>query len=95
MFIDRWMDKEVVVYIHIYVYIHTYIYIHTRISLSHKKEQIWVNCSKVDEPRLCYVEWSKSEREKLVLYINAYTWNLEKYTDEPIFRAGMEMFHRE
>ena len=24
-------------------------------------------------------EWSKSEREKQISYINAYIWNLEKY----------------
>ena len=24
-------------------------------------------------------EWSKSEREKQILYINAYMWNLEKW----------------
>ena len=31
----------------------------------------------MDEPRACYTEWSKSEREKQTSYINAYTWNLE------------------
>jgi len=29
--------------------------------------------NEVDEPRACYTEWSKSERN-----INAYIWNLEK-----------------
>ena len=24
-----------------------------------------------------YTEWSKSEREKQILYINTYKWNLE------------------
>ena len=33
----------------------------------------------VAEPRACYTEWSKSEREKQILYINAYIWNLEKW----------------
>ena len=61
------MDKEIVV--HIY----------NGISLSHKKEWIWVGASEVDEPRACYTEWSKSEREKQILYINAYVWNLEKW----------------
>ena len=37
MSIDR-MDKEVVVYLY------------NGIWLSHKKEQIWVSCSKVNEP---------------------------------------------
>ena len=34
--------------------------------------------SEVDEHRTCYTEWSKSEKEKQTLYINAYIWNLEK-----------------
>ena len=50
------MDKEDVV--------HKY----NVILLSHKKEWIWVNYIKVDEPRACYTEWSKSEREKQILY---------------------------
>ena len=41
--------------------------------LSRKKECIWVSANEVDEPRAYYTEWSKSEREKQVLYINAYT----------------------
>ena len=35
--------------------------------------------TEVDEPEACYIEWSKSEREKQTLYINAYIWNLEKW----------------
>ena len=35
-------------------------------------------CCEVDEPRACYTEWSKSEREKQISYIGAYIWNLEK-----------------
>ena len=61
------MDKEAVV--------HTY----KRILLSHKKEHIWVSSEEVDEPRACYTEWNKSEREKQVLYINTYIWNLERW----------------
>ena len=34
----------------------------------------------MDEPRAYYTEWSKSEREKQILYINAYIWNLERWT---------------
>ena len=49
--IDRWMDKEVVVHVHI------------GILLSHKKEHIWVSSDEVDEPRTYYTDWSKSERE--------------------------------
>ena len=37
---------------------------------------MWVNCSEVDELRACYR--LKSEREKQILYTNAYIWNLKK-----------------
>ena len=53
-------------------------YIYT-ILLSHKKEWNWVTCGDVDGPRDCHTEWSKSEREKQISYINAYMWNLEKW----------------
>ena len=59
------MDKEVVVY--------TY----NGILLSLKKEHFRVSSNKVDEPRAYYTQWSKSEREKQISYINAYIWNLE------------------
>ena len=50
--IDRWMDKEAMVYIH------------KGILFSHKKEHIWVSFNEVDEPRNYYTEWSDSERER-------------------------------
>ena len=40
---------------------------------------MWVSSSEVDEPRDCYTEWSKSERGKQISYVNAYTWNPEKW----------------
>ena len=43
---DRWMDKEV-------------LHICNGILLSHKKEQIWVSSSEVDEPTTWYTEWTK------------------------------------
>ena len=33
---------------------------------------IWVRSNEVDELRACYPEWSKSEKEKEIPYINAY-----------------------
>ena len=60
------MDNEMVVHIR------------NGIVLSNKKECIWVSSNEVDEPRAYYTEWSKSEREKQILYINAYIWNLER-----------------
>ena len=53
-------------------------HIHNGILLSHKKEYIWVSSNEVDEPRAYYTEWSKSERERQILY-NAYIRNLEKW----------------
>ena len=43
-----------------------------------KKTQNWVICSEVDGPRVCHTEWSKSEREKQILYADTYIWYLKK-----------------
>ena len=66
MSVDKWMDEEVVVPIH------------NGILLSCEKECIWVCSNEVDEPRAYYTEWSTSEREGQVSYINAYVRNLER-----------------
>ena len=47
--------------------------------LNHKKEWNPAICRDVDGPRDCHTEWSKSEREKQISYINTYTWILEKW----------------
>ena len=57
--INRGMDKEAVVHIH------------SGILLSHKKEHIRVRSNEMDEPRAYYIEWSKSEGEKQILYTKA------------------------
>ena len=54
-------------------------YIYTMAYYSAIKERNWVICRDVDGPRQCHIEWSKSEREKQILCINAYMWNLEKW----------------
>ena len=66
MSIARWMKKAAVIPICI------------GILLSHKKEHIRVTSIELDEPRVCYTEWSKWEREKQILYINGCIRNLEK-----------------
>ena len=33
----------------------------------------------VEEPRAYYTEWSKSEREKQIPYMNTHAWNLERW----------------
>ena len=52
MYIDRWMDNEVVVHIP------------KGILLIPKKERIWLSSNEVDEPRAYSIEWNNSEREK-------------------------------
>ena len=39
----------------------------------------WVICRDMDGPRDYHTERSKSEREKQVLYVDVYMWNLEKW----------------
>ena len=67
MSINRGMDRDDVV--------HAY----NGILLSHKEEGNWVICRDLDESRECHAGWSNSEKEKQILYINMYTWNLEKW----------------
>ena len=62
----RRMDKEVVVHVH------------NGILLSHKKECIWVSSHEVDETGAYYTEWSQSERETPIQYINTYILNLQR-----------------
>ena len=68
-------------------------HIYNRILLSYKKKQNWVIFSEVDGPRVCYTEWSKSEREKQIPYANTYIWNLKKkknHSEEPRGRTGIK-----
>ena len=67
MTVERRMDKEDVV--HMY----------NEILLSHKKERNSAICRDVDGPRDWGTEWSKSEREKQLLYNIIHIWNLEKW----------------
>ena len=56
------------------------VHIYNGILLNHKKEQNWVICRDMDGPGACDTEWSKSGREKQILYTNAFMWNLEKWS---------------
>ena len=63
------------IYIYIYIHIHTYTCIPTytvEILLSHKKE--WNNafCSNMGGPRDYHTKWSKSDRERQILYDITY-----------------------
>ena len=55
-------------------------------SVYYSAIKIWVSFSEVDEPRACYTEWSKSEREKQIWYTDACIWSLERWH----WRAGVE-----
>ena len=55
------------------------VHIYNGILLSHKKGYTWVSSNEVDEPRAYYAEWSESEREKQISYINTYICKLERW----------------
>jgi len=48
------------------------VHIYKRILLSHKKEQIWVSGSEVDEPRACYTEWNQKDKNKYCILTHKY-----------------------
>ena len=60
--IDEWVKRM--------WYIHTMEY-YSAIIMNESISVWWTNL-------VSLIEWSKSEREKQVLHINAYVWNLEK-----------------
>ena len=47
-------------------------HIYNGILLSHKREQNWLICRDMSGSRDCHTEWSKSEREKQISYLNTY-----------------------
>ena len=54
------------------------VHTHNKILLSHLKEQNNAICSDMEGPRDCHTEWSKSDREKQILYDIAYMWHLQR-----------------
>ena len=54
----------------------TYIY---TVEYYSAKKRMHLSPNEADEPRAYYIEWSKSERKRQILYINACVWNLEKW----------------
>ena len=55
-----------------------YIYTMEYYSAIKNKEHIWVSSNEVDETGVYYTQWSKSEQETPIQYINTYIWNLER-----------------
>ena len=84
MSIDRWMDKDVCVYIHTH---HTQTYIHTMEYCSAIKKNEIMLCSNMDATRDYHTKWSKSERERQISYDITYMWNLKYDTDELIYET--------
>ena len=67
--IDRWMNKEDVVYIY------------NGILLSHKK---WMKCCHLQQQDGLggyYAKWNKSDRQRQILYDITYMWNLKNKTN--------------
>ena len=48
------------------------------ISTGRSKKYEYI-CSKIDGPRDCHTEWSKSARERQISYDITYMWNLKKW----------------
>ena len=71
-------------------------HIYNGILFSHKKKWNWIICSKVGGPIVCHTEWSKSEKEKQMLYANIYIYiygiqkKIKKGSDEPKGRLGIK-----
>ena len=68
--INRWMDKEDVVYIY------------DGILLSHKEEWEFAICNNMGGPIGYYAKWNKSDRERQILYDIIYMCNLKNKTSE-------------
>ena len=73
--INRGMDKEDVICVHIYIYTHTRIY--NGILFIHEKGEYHAICKNMDGPWAYYAKWNKSDRERKVLYDITYMWNLK------------------
>ena len=54
------------------------VHIYNGILLSFEKEHIWVSSNEVDEPGACNTEGHEAEKERQILYIDMYIWNLER-----------------
>ena len=68
------MDKEDLRYTHTHTHTHT----HTMEYYSaRKKEWNKAICSNMDRSRDNHTKWSKSERERQMLYDITYMWNLK------------------
>ena len=49
----------------------------------------------MDGPGGCYAQWSKSDRERQILHVGIYTWNLKNKTDEWVKQDRNRLKERE
>ena len=76
MSIDRWMDKEDMG--HMY----------NGMLFSRKKNKIMpFVCRNMDGPRDYHTKWSKSERERQILYNTKLYWNRKNNINEVIYKT--------
>ena len=66
------------------------VYIYNGILLKHKKEQNNSICSNMDATRDHHTKWSKSERERQIVYDITYMWSLKCGTNKPIYRIEID-----
>ena len=66
------------------------VHIYNGILLCHKKE--WNNaiCGNMNGPRDDHTKWSKSGRERQILYAITYTWNLKNNTNESLYKTEID-----
>ena len=72
--IDRWIDKENVVYTH-----NRILFPIRRRKSCHLQKNIWI--------LRAYAKWNKSESERQILYDLTYIWNLKKKKNSLIKRT--------
>ena len=60
------------------------VYIYIQCNISHKKEWNSTVCKNMNGPKEYYARWNKSDRERQILYVITYMWNLKTKTSECI-----------
>ena len=58
------------------------VHIHNGILFNHKNEGNPVICDEMDGAWGYYPKWNKSDRERQILYVLTYMWNLKNNTNE-------------
>ena len=51
-------------------------YTHSGVLFSHNKEWNVAICYNMDGPRNYYNKWNESDKERQILYVFTYIWNL-------------------